>query len=112
MIGLDIKKPIKVSHFKITQKYHKFYIIVIVDIFSRYTYVDFITDINLATICDILKNSWLIKFGSPMKLISDNGLQFISSNIKTLMYKYNIKHITEAHIILQSMVTCPRDGLS
>ncbi|KAG0436065.1 hypothetical protein DMUE_4405, partial [Dictyocoela muelleri] len=96
MIGLDIKGPIKGSHFKISRKYDKFYILVIVDIFSRYTYVDFITDINSATICDILENSWLIKFGPPPKLISDNGRQFISSNFKALMDKYNIKHITSA----------------
>lgn len=94
MIGADIKEPIQASRFRIALKHGKFYIIVMVDIFSEYTCVDFIMDINSSTISGKLENSWLRKFGLPMKLISDNGRQFIASDFKTLMDKYNIKYLT------------------
>ncbi|KAG0440649.1 hypothetical protein DMUE_1579 [Dictyocoela muelleri] len=82
MIGLDIKGPIKASHFRMARNPNKFYILVIVDIFSRYTQIDIITDINSTTICSFFEKTWLNIFEPPVRLISDNGRQFISSNFR------------------------------
>ncbi|KAG0420316.1 hypothetical protein EQH57_0207 [Dictyocoela roeselum] len=60
-VGLDIKGPIKLSNCKTSKKQTEFYILVIMDLFSRYTEVYFIYDICSETICDAFEKTWLEK---------------------------------------------------
>ncbi|KAG0438648.1 Transposon Tf2-11 polyprotein, partial [Dictyocoela muelleri] len=96
IIGIDIKCPVNGSHFATSQRYTQFYILVMIDIFSRYTQIDIISDINSSTISNSFEKTWINVFGPPKKCLSDNGRQFISSNFKDLLYKYKIDHITSA----------------
>ncbi|KAG0429550.1 Endogenous retrovirus group K member 11 Pol protein [Dictyocoela muelleri] len=65
-----------------------------VDIFSRYTQIDTLSDINSSTISNSFEKTWINVFGPPEKCLSDNERQFISSNFKDLLDKYKIDHIT------------------
>ncbi|KAG0435936.1 Pol polyprotein [Dictyocoela muelleri] len=66
------------------------------DLFSRYTEVDFIYDICSETICDAFEKTWLKKYEHPAICLTDNGRQFTSINFENLLKTYNVKHITSA----------------
>lgn len=57
MIGIDIKSPIQLSKFKHNMKGNEFYILVMIDQFSRYVEVDFIFDIGSDTIRKSFENN-------------------------------------------------------
>lgn len=61
VVGLDIKGPIKTSHFKGRNDKNYFYILVMVDIYSRYAEIDIIDDIKSEKICDSFENNWIKK---------------------------------------------------
>lgn len=96
VVGLDIKGPIKTSHFKGKEGGNYFYILVMVDIYSRYAEIDIINDIKSETICDSFENNWIKKHKAPNKCLSDNGRQFISMNFQKLLSKYSIQQINTA----------------
>ncbi|KAG0436371.1 IgE-binding protein, partial [Dictyocoela muelleri] len=66
------------------------------DLFSRYTKIDFIYDVQSETICKSFETIWLKQYQTPRSCLSDNGKQFNSINFKTLLEKYKITHITSA----------------
>ncbi|KAG0440562.1 Pol polyprotein [Dictyocoela muelleri] len=96
VLAIDIKGPIKVLHFEDTDIESDFYILVAVDIFSRYTEIAIILDINSETICNELEKIWLAKYPYPKICLTDNGRQFTSMNFKNLLEKYKIKHVKSA----------------
>ncbi|KAG0420577.1 hypothetical protein EQH57_0088 [Dictyocoela roeselum] len=96
VVGIDIKGPIKLSNFENNLIGDEFYILVMMDLFSRYVEVDFISEISSGTICKSFENTWLKSYETHQKCLSDNGKQFTSTNFGNLLKKYNIKHITSA----------------
>ncbi|KAG0422420.1 hypothetical protein DMUE_6212, partial [Dictyocoela muelleri] len=51
VVGIDIKGPIQLSKFKNTRKHGEFFILVMMDLFSRYSEIEVIFDTNSETIC-------------------------------------------------------------
>ncbi|KAG0440977.1 hypothetical protein DMUE_1380 [Dictyocoela muelleri] len=75
-----------------------FYILVATDLFSRYSEIKFINDINSKTICKSLEEMWFKQHPIPSKCLTDSGRQFKSLNFNNLMKKYRIDHIfTSTH---------------
>ena len=67
--------------------------LITVDYYSQYFEVDYLSDTTSDTVIHKLKSNFA-RFGSPQKLISDNGPQFTSSNFKQFCTSWNITHET------------------
>ncbi|KAG0440227.1 hypothetical protein DMUE_1896 [Dictyocoela muelleri] len=93
IIAVDIKGPIKTIHFDTEKIKNKTYIVVITDLFSRYTKIPFVNDIHSSTICDAIEKTWLKFYPTPSKSLTDNGRQFTSENFAQIMKKFKIKYI-------------------
>ncbi|KAG0420263.1 Transposon Tf2-9 polyprotein, partial [Dictyocoela roeselum] len=96
MISVDIKGPIKTRHYNTNITKNEIYLIVVTDIFSRYTEIEFSKDIHSSKVCDTLEKVWLTKYPGPKRCITDNGRQFTSQNFKKLLQKYDIEKIHTA----------------
>ncbi|KAG0432648.1 hypothetical protein DMUE_5483 [Dictyocoela muelleri] len=72
-------------------KHESFYIIRFTDICSRFTRVFIIKNIKSSSIIKKLKK-WLEVYPTPLRFLSDNGRQYISSKFKELLRKNNISH--------------------
>jgi transposase InsO family protein len=98
MISTDIFGPVKLKHFKNERRNEYFYIVTIMDTFSRWVETKIIFDIKSNTIVNAIDEKWLSKFGSPTKLLSDQGRQYISKNFADMCEKFKIKHyLTTSH---------------
>ncbi|KAG0439819.1 Gag-Pro-Pol polyprotein [Dictyocoela muelleri] len=96
VIAIDIKGPIKANHFDETDFEKDFYILVVVDVFSRFTEVGIIFEIDSETVCKEQKRIWLRTHPTPKLCLTDNGRKFTSHNFKVLLDSFNIKHVTSA----------------
>ncbi|KAG0442750.1 Transposon Tf2-9 polyprotein [Dictyocoela muelleri] len=96
IIAVDIKGPIKTANFDTKIIKNETYIVAITDLFSRYTEISFIHDINSSTVCKAIEENWLKIYKTPTKCLTDNGRQFTSENFSRLLKKYNIYHIRTA----------------
>ncbi|KAG0442482.1 Pro-Pol polyprotein [Dictyocoela muelleri] len=88
--GIDLKDPINPTHFKTTRR-TEFYICTFVDLYSRFTEVEILWDISSNSICNAL-NKVLTKMKKPIKILTDQGRQFISSKFKEHLKALNINH--------------------
>ncbi|KAF9761845.1 Gag-Pol polyprotein [Nosema granulosis] len=68
-------------------------ILVVIDLFSRWSELIIIKRITTKTIIQVLEEKWFNKFGTPKSLISDQGRQFISSKFSDFLASNNVKHI-------------------
>lgn len=96
VLAIDIKGPIKSVHFDDSTLERDFYILVAVDVFSRYTEVGFIFYINSKTVCDKLEKIWFQKHERPKIYLTNKGRQFTSNNFGAIIKKYNMKHVRSA----------------
>ncbi|KAG0437327.1 hypothetical protein DMUE_3758 [Dictyocoela muelleri] len=90
---IDIKGPIKYSHFKTNNINKMFYILAIYEFIGRYAEIIVINDIHSNTICDAVLRKLLQVYDTPKYCVTDNRRQFNSSNFSKLLLQYNIKHI-------------------
>ncbi|KAG0438076.1 hypothetical protein DMUE_3322 [Dictyocoela muelleri] len=77
IIAVDIKGPIRTSHFDIKYLKQETYILVITDLFSRFTEIKLIKNIHSSTVCKILEEICL-RHTTYQKYSTDNGRQFTS----------------------------------
>ncbi|KAG0437016.1 Gag-Pro-Pol polyprotein [Dictyocoela muelleri] len=98
MIAVDIKGPIAMKHYKYFKNIKKtqFYILLITDLFSRYTKGKIIYNITSKNICMAIENTCFKVYRTPKNCISDNVRQFTSNAFTTLLKTYEIKHIKTA----------------
>ncbi|KAG0441354.1 Transposon Tf2-6 polyprotein [Dictyocoela muelleri] len=96
VIAIDIKGPISASAFEKIGLEKNFYILAIVDLFSRFTEIGLTFDIDSETICSEIRRIWFSKHPIPKICLTDNGRQFISNQFKTMMDEFKIKHVTSA----------------
>ncbi|KAG0438285.1 hypothetical protein DMUE_3189 [Dictyocoela muelleri] len=96
IIGFDIKEPINSNYFKGCDENPYIYILLIVDLFSRYSEVEILFDINSDTICKTIHEKWLKRYKSPKLCLADNGKQFTSLKFSEFISNHGIKHITSA----------------
>ncbi|KAG0441243.1 Retrovirus-related Pol polyprotein from transposon [Dictyocoela muelleri] len=97
-VALDIKGPLPLKHFFTSRnkKQKNFYIIAMVDLFSRYTEIKIIYSIYSRIICNAFKEKWLNVHGPPKKCLTDNGRQFTSKEFESISKNYKIIHIKTA----------------
>ncbi|KAG0439639.1 putative uncharacterized transposon-derived protein F54H12.3 [Dictyocoela muelleri] len=88
-----MKEPIGSKHFQTNIKKPEFYICVFVDIFSRFTHVEIIWNINSQTVGKALQNFLMQIENITQKILTDQGHQFTSSNFKNLLESNYIIHI-------------------
>ncbi|KAG0420205.1 Pol polyprotein, partial [Dictyocoela roeselum] len=97
VIALDIKGPINIKNFNIEDaEKDQFYILVITDLYSRFTEICFIWDVNSETVKLHFEEKWLKIYERPYKCLTDNGKQFLSIKFRTILKKYGITHIVTA----------------
>lgn len=58
-IAIDIKVPIKTIHYEIKGINNETYIVIITDLFSRFTEIAFVYDNNTSTVCKAIGDTWL-----------------------------------------------------
>ncbi|KAG0420547.1 hypothetical protein EQH57_0105 [Dictyocoela roeselum] len=92
-IAIDIKGPIKLRHFKTSVKERFFSILVVTDMFTRYTEIAIIFDTHAETIVNAIEKIWLSKHPVPLRCITDNGRQFLSAQFKNFIVNKNMEHI-------------------
>ena len=71
-------------------------ILVITDHFSKLAQV---TQLSSTTALDVAKafiDNWVIPYGLPVSLLSDNGPQFVSKIVETVCHTLGPKHLTTA----------------
>lgn len=66
-------------------------VLVLTDVFSKYTQVIPTRDQRAATVADVLIKEWFYKYGVPVRLHSDQGRSFESTLIQQLCDFYGIK---------------------
>lgn len=77
--------------FQIRSKYY----LLVVDYYSKYVEVYTLPDIRSSTVIDKLKATFA-RYGIPKKLITDNGLQFMSEEFKQFAKHWEFQHTTSS----------------
>ncbi|KAG0420319.1 Transposon Tf2-9 polyprotein, partial [Dictyocoela roeselum] len=98
ILAVDLKGPIPSKHYKSlrTKKHDKFYILILTDLYSRYTKSKILWSITSRQICKAFQENWINKYGPPKNCLSDNGRQFTSKEFEDFLSKNNINHIKTA----------------
>lgn len=82
-VAIDIVGPLPaVGHFK--------YIVTMIDHATRWLVAKPATNIEAKTVAKIFKDNWLLQYGPPRVLHSDNGKQFISQVYNAMCAENNI----------------------
>ena len=84
------------------------YFLVMVDLATRFCTACVITKKTPATIVKALFLSWIVTFGPPKKILSDNGGEFCNDEMKSLSEAFSIKLLTTAAESPWSNGTCER----
>lgn len=89
VLSVDLVGPLPAS------KYHKhMWLMVAVDVFSKYVFAKSVTRATAAVITDWIEKDIFYKFNVPEKLVSDNGTQFTSEWFATFLKAYRVEHVT------------------
>lgn len=84
--------------------------LVIVDLATRYCMATVITNKCASTIVRGLFKSWIVVFGAPGKILSDNGREFNNDEVRALGESFNIKIMTSAAESPWSNGVCERQN--
>lgn len=87
IISLDLVGPLPASR---THKHR--WIIVAIDVYSRYVFAKGCTRATSNVITEFLEKEIFYKYDTPEMLISDNGKQFVSDLFKTFLAEHKIRH--------------------
>ncbi|KAG0439664.1 hypothetical protein DMUE_2280 [Dictyocoela muelleri] len=88
VVSLDINGPINVKHFNIETKNKNFYILVITDLFSRFSITLILFDITSLEVTKEYERKWILKFKAQKYCLTDNARQFTPENFNKLLQKY------------------------
>lgn len=72
-------------------KSQNIFILVVCDMFTKYSLFFPIRTANSKTICHIVENEVFLVFGIPQYFICDNGRQYVSHEFKDLLSSYSVK---------------------
>ncbi|KAF9762576.1 hypothetical protein NGRA_1918 [Nosema granulosis] len=91
-ISSDIYGPFDTTNYRTKQDTEKGYFITITDLYTRFTQISFTTTIKGP---DVVKSfeKWLSRFDTPKTIISDNGTQYLSKEVKEYLKGNHINHI-------------------
>jgi Integrase core domain len=70
------------------------FIVVIVDLFSRWVIAKAIPDQEAVTITNFLKRHVFTKFGYPRSILTDQGRNFLSFEVRDLLQRAGVMHMT------------------
>ena len=90
-VNIDICGPFNTADRNSEEGEETFYILTIIDSFSRWTELILLKDIRANTIKCKFEREWLRRYPNPSVLHSDQGTQFLSSDFQTLLKKRNIQ---------------------
>ncbi|GFX71021.1 transposon Tf2-6 polyprotein [Trichonephila clavipes] len=88
IVTLDLLGPYPVSRVRRNR-----YVLVITDHFSKWAEIIPLKKASARVIADNFFNNYISRFGAPIKLISDNGPQFISDIFENLSERLGIRHV-------------------
>lgn len=87
VLSIDLVGPLPAS------KYHKhMWIVVVVDVFSKYTFVKACTRATAKAIIEFLEKGVFYRFDTPELVMTDNGTQFKSQLFGNFLLVRGIKH--------------------
>ncbi|GFX52689.1 retrovirus-related Pol polyprotein from transposon 412 [Trichonephila clavipes] len=88
IVMLDLLGPYPVSRVRRNR-----YILIITDHFSKWAEIIPLKKASARVIADNFFDNYISRFGAPIKLISDNGPQFISDIFENLSERLGIRHV-------------------
>ncbi|GFU81418.1 retrovirus-related Pol polyprotein from transposon 17.6 [Trichonephila clavipes] len=88
IVRLDLLGPYPVSRVRRNR-----YVLVITDHFSKWAEIIPLKKASARVIADNFFDNYVSRFGAPIKLISDNGPQFISDIFENLSERLGIRHV-------------------
>ncbi|KAF9758242.1 Transposon Tf2-6 polyprotein, partial [Nosema granulosis] len=91
-IAIDLYGPISTRYFKGGEDNDKIMLMVIVDVYSRWTEIIPTSSISAKMMIKLLTKTWFSSYGIPKEIISDQGKQFIANEFKHFLRSQNIKH--------------------
>lgn len=87
--------------------YGKHYLLVIIDVFSRFPEVYPVSDMTVGTVIRCFKD-FFARYGFPDKVLSDRGAQFEASEFKNYLQRFGIKQASTTAYHPSSNGTCER----
>ena len=90
IVGVDITEPHVVS------KNGNKYILVFVDLFSKYIVAKAIPNMTAETVANVFFQEIICRYGAPQKLLSDRGSQFLSSVMQFTRSLFSVQGIFTA----------------
>ena len=85
-VGIDLTGPLPK-----TRRGH-LYILVVIDYFTKWVELFPLSDTKAKTISQIFLDEVICRFGFPVRIISDNGVQFVSTIFTNVCQSLGIKH--------------------
>ena len=86
IVYVDLADPLPLAVGK------KEYILVIVDGFTRWLELVALSSITSNVIIRTLRDQWILRYGTPEALLTDNGTQFTSAAFATFCQEHTIRH--------------------
>ncbi len=79
------------------------YILTAIDHYGKWLETKVLNNKKAETVTAALQSIIIDKHGSPKRLLTDNGLEFINKDLQNLCQRYNIQHITNSPTHHQTM---------
>ena len=93
-VSLDICGPFIKDQLDGEDRPYKFSVLTILDIGSKWVELVLLTDTTAKTVTKEFKTKWLCRYPIPNKIITDNGVQFLSNEFRKLLSEHCISHTT------------------
>lgn len=90
VVATDIMGPLT------TTKSGNQYILVIIDLYTKWVEIAAIKDQTSRTTIAIIKNEWISRYGTPERLLTDNGSNYISHTFEKFCREMGIQHVTSS----------------
>ncbi|GFW02153.1 retrovirus-related Pol polyprotein from transposon 17.6 [Trichonephila clavipes] len=100
IVTLDLLGPYLASRGRLNR-----YVLVITDHFSKWAEIIPLRKASTRVIADTFFDNYVTRFGAPVKLISDNGPQFISHICEYLSDRLGIRHVKTVAYRPQANIT-------
>lgn len=95
----------------VKSKHKNCYILVIVDAFTKFVFLEPVKTTKVKYVLKALDN-FLFLFGTPNRIISDRGSAFTSTKMTNFCDKYRIKHVKNAVATPRANGQCERYNLT
>ncbi len=73
-----------ITQYRLLSNQGKRFVLCLTDAFTKYAVMVVIDNKEAATVANCIFENWICKFGTPLKLVSDNGKEFCNNLAKEL----------------------------